>query len=333
MKRRIDLVREFRALVDEKSKESWGAIISKASEQSGTVSPDDSHSILVSLAKGLKQNSSGKRAVHPVRAAPLALDLLGNILDSSAVPFRTKAGAFGLVSRLGIDFASHLPTNSRKKHLDDLRAKFIKTCEDSLDSELDPQTVGFTCEAAGFFSLYAPELTEIVEENIRNRGGSFNALAVVQVSQYLSSVGFTDQDVWSILVERTVNDLGHFTPQNLASLLKVVPGEMMATNDMDRVYEYLSMQTGKMRLSDCIAIMEYVARNRSFIEASDSAAHLMYALQRRAKIVILTSPVKLPVTDISRITGALSSLQLLSPQSTRPLIHSAFLSPKLLGNS
>lgn len=331
MKRRSDLVREFRALVDGTSRESWGAVISRASEQVGTVSPDDSHSILVSLAKGLKQNVSGKRAVHPVRAAPLALDFLKNIFDSLETPFRTKAGAFGFVSRLGIDWSVHLPSSSRDQLMDDLRTRFSKSCETSLDSSLDPQTVGYSCEAAVFFSLHAPEFTDIVVDNIKNRGWSFPPLAIVQVSRYLAEVGFSNPAVWEVLIERTVISLSDFTAQNLSSFLKAVPGETIQTDSLERIYEHLSTQTGMMRLSDCISILESVAR---FRVNSDAMIDLVFAIQRRAKILIITSPSRLAISDFSRIASALSSMQLSSRiKEGKIFIQPSFSNPRLLGVS
>ena len=333
MKRRGELVREFRALVDGKSRDSWGAVISRACEQVGTVSPDDSHSILVSLAKGLKQNLSGKRAVHPVRAAPLALDLLKNIFESSETPFRTKAGAFGFVSRLGIDWSAHLPSRSRDQLMEALRARFAKSCETSLDSSLDPQTVGYSCEAAVFFALHAPEFTDIVSENIKNRGWSFPPLAIVQVSRNLAEVGFADPAVWEVLIERTVMSLPNFTPQNLSSFLKAVPGETINNDSLERIYEHLSTQTGMMRLLDCISILESVAR---FRVNSEAMIDLVFAIQRRAKLLIITSPSRLAISDFSRITCALSSLQLqLSSRikEGQTFIQPSFSNPKLLGVS
>ena len=327
MIRRTDLVKEFRALLEGKSrKTSWADLMDRTLADMGMITPNDSHSILVALSKALKP----RQQLHPVKAAPVALGLINRVLDSPEVAFRTKAGVFGLVNRLGIDWTRHLPEKSRDRAIDDLKHKFVESCESSMDSFVDPQAIGYACEAAVEFSLVSPEFTQIVAENLRNHIWSYPPLAVVQVARYLDLANESAPSTWEALIERTMSDLSSLTPQNLACLLRSTGHRISSLHDWEKICEYLSYHSGKMRLQDCLSFFECLSIGSPEVLRTDSAQRLVNSLQRRARVLIITSPVRVSFDDVLRICCSLEKLVHLGSRGT---IHSSINHFKLLGVS
>jgi hypothetical protein len=333
--RRTDIVREFRALLDGKSKNSWSNLIDKANVEMGMIDPNDSHTLLVTLAKCLKGHSPSKNVpVHPVKAAPLAIGLINRILDSADTAFRTKAGAFGLVNRLGIDWNKHLPEKNREHAFSDLKQKFMIACETAMDSSADPQSIGYACESAMYFSIHSDELNEIVIQNFRNNVWSYPPLALVQVAAYFHYINMSATDVWETLIDRIVSDLKSFTPQNLTNLLQSCGPRINALSDWERILGALASKSGTLRLRDCISVMESLALSGPDVITTEASRQIVDGIQRRAKILIVTSTVKVPVGDVLRIRSALERLhEFTLPHYGNVPVHSYFIHRELLGVS
>lgn len=301
-------MRAFRALADGESRNSFPDLLKRGMTEIGNTTPDDCHSILVSLSKTLKAHP---QFLHPVRVAPFALTLLDRIFSCSEASFRTKAGAFGLISRLGVDWNIHIPVEQRDRVTALLRERFTRTCENSMENSVDPQTLGYCCETALYFALSSEELTGIVCNKIADELWSFPPLAIVQVGKYLSAVSMKDSYIWEAICERVICDAKLFSPQNLVALLEPLLHHSKSRHDLvDRICSALVGRTSHLRLSDCLSILESFGDLRIDFFESKMVKELFDALQRRITVVVATSTKNVPLIDRTRISDSLRNLSI-----------------------
>lgn len=279
------------------------------------ITADDSHSILVSLAKGVK-NPDVK--LHPVAVAPVASTLILKILRSPQAEFRTKAGTFGLIGRLGVDWTKHVPASKRGEMLNQFRVAFQQECESALIDPyaVDTQSIGYCCESAMHLGLESEDFTKLVEERIVTDPSSFSALATVQISQYLSTQP-RHRAVWKQIADRVITDIDSFTPQNLERILNALTSVGFTSADLvERVSESLAHRTSMLRLSDCVSLLESV----SLLSGSSSNSSLFpfaRAIQRRMTVLIVTSQQRITSADVQRISSALMRLMIPSSEPLR----------------
>jgi hypothetical protein len=307
MNQRTSLVKAFRALADGKSKSTWGVVLTDAETQTGLIDPNDAHSILVSVAKSLKKPV---REVHPVRLAPLTISLVDRILTSSEASFRTKAGTFGLVGRAGIDWSKHVQASVRDEFFARLSSTFQSECEKHFSPSLDPQTIGYCCESALLLNLISPEFTQVVTECVKETP-FIPPLALVQIAQYLERVALNDPcDHWENIADRVISDIDSFSPQNLVSILQSIRSAGRLEPELvRRPAVHLAGKSGMLRLSDCVSLLESVSQT-SDISDSPEVFNLVRSIRRRGTVLIITSPKRIPHTQLVRLSAAMSRLAL-----------------------
>ena len=317
---RSDLVRSFRALADGKpSSVSWSDLISSTQSQVGLVTADDSHSILIAIAKAIKDPI---RPIHPVRVAPLAVSLIDRILTSTGTPFRTKAGTFGLIGRLGIDWTSHLPDATREATLTRFVETFKSECESGMGEPVDAQSLGFCCETANQLGLHSLELAGIVRHQLLADSRSIPALAIVQMAQFLTSYQ-RDRKAWRAITERVIGDTGSFTPQNIVMILDAMVQVGLTSHELiERVCHNIPARTSMMRISDCASILRSVALLGTAVDLTILGA-FANALQRRLTVLVVTSPTRVAVDDIRQISSDLRSLSISQSRPLASLISSS----------
>ena len=316
MNRRSELVRDFRALVDGKSKLSWASVIGKAERNIGLLSADDSHSILVSIAKSLK---APKKQVHPVKIAPLSLDLIKHIIHSTA-PFRTKANTFGFVSRLGIDWGRHLPSDHRDRVCSEFRDLFKVLCEAELSTLIDAQTIGYCAETALFLNVMSEEMTTIFERKILLESSTIPPLALVQISQYLSFAE-SQRNVWRAIASRIARDISSFTAQNLVSLLmSFLTSGKTSSELIEKVCVALPAISNTMVVSDCALALECVSLLASDAVCAEKLLFFSKAMQRRLTLQIVSNPSAILPSDIARILVSMQRLESPPTSILMPLI-------------
>ena len=307
---RSRLVKLFRNLGDGKLK-NWNEAIQLADTEIGLVTPDDAHSILVALSKGMKLH---RDSIHPVRVAPIAISLIDRILKSSESSFRTKAGTFGLIGRLGIDWNAHIPAAQRETTIERFKESFKSECETHLSQDatpLDHQALGYCCESSIFFGLSSDELTKLVEDRLVAYHYAFPPLAIVQVAQYLSSHQSKNERVWKCIAERVITGVETFTPQNLEKILLALVNVGFTSSDLiDRVCRSLSNRSSMMRLSDCISTIDSVALLSSGSASNSGLYDFGKAIQRRIVVLVVTSSNRIHISDIHRISSGLGRLMI-----------------------
>jgi len=320
---RGELVRSFRALCDGKRGRQWNELVDTLKSEMGMITADDSHSILVSLAKGVK-NPDVK--IHPVAVAPVASTLILKILRSPQAEFRTKAGTFGLIGRLGVDWTKHVPVTQREEMLHQFRVAFQQECESALTDPyaVDTQSFGYCCESAMNLGLESKDFTKLVEERIVNDPFSVSPLATVQISQYLSTQQ-PNRTVWKQIADRVISDIDSFTPQNLEFILNALTRVGFTSADLvKRASESLACRTSMLRLSDCVSLLESVSL-LSGASSNSSLFPFARAMQRRMTILIVTSHQRIRPADVQRISSAL--IRLMIPPS-EPLRSVSSMQPQ-----
>ena len=300
---RSKIVKLFRSLADGKS-DRWSDAIDEATNKIGIMTSQDCHSILISLNKAIKSN----HRIHPVRVACLANHLTNQILKSPDSSLRTKAGTLGLLTRIGIDWKSHLPKDMRDPTILQFSESF-KAIAPGIESEpIDVQSLGYLCDAAVYFDMYSPEFTHIIEQRVLKDYSHFPVLAIVQIAQYLARYPSTRKDVWRNIVDRILFDADNFTPQNFDKVLSgLVRVEFTSSVLVERVAEILSKRTDQMRLSDCVSI----ANSVSLLSTDDmDMKKFAKAIQRRSLVLLVTSPVRVSVGEIQKLSESMRRLMI-----------------------
>ena len=306
MVQRTSLVKAFRALVDAKSKSSWNTVVLEAEKNVGMIDANDAHSILVAIAKALK---SPVREIHPVRVAQFTIRLVDRILKSPDASFRTKAGTFGLVGRVGIDWSKHVSDAVQSNFFNELAASFKNECETHLTSSIDPQTIGYCCESAVLLNLFSDNLTSVVRDCLLSNP-FIPALALVQFSHYLEHICGED-DLWMNITERIMTDTESFTGQNLVAILASMRSNGFSNPDCIRnVCSHLKDKAGTLRFSDCVSLLESVSQSAGHVEDVADVYDLVRSIRRRATVLIITSPTRIPAHEIMRLSGALHALSI-----------------------
>jgi hypothetical protein len=255
-----------------------------------------------------------------VKVAPFAVSLLERILDHPETEFRTKAGTFGFISRLGVDWNVHLPLETRSHVTTFLKKRFMESCQSFLDVSIDPSTLGYCCDTAVHFGLQSDDFTAIAQSNVKDHLWSMQPLALVQTVQYLNSVCLEDAPLWEQVADRLVSDVDVFSVQNIVAILPAVIHRTPDTWDMiESVSKSVQRRSSHLRIKDCAALLESLSRVP--MEGSQ-AIGLVRAIQRRLTVLIATSPVRIPASDLMRISTCMSTIQVASRKS--PL--SAFIS-------
>jgi hypothetical protein len=249
----------------------------------GTLGVDDCHSILVSLSKLVKQH----RLMHPVRVAPLAADLVSRIIRSDA-DSRTKAGTFGLVSRLGIDWRSHSPEGG--EFLENLTADF-KTFMASAE-RIPPTSLGYCCEFAGFVGIHSPEFSEKVRKEFLECSRAYPVLATVQVAKYLA--GYDSEHMvlfWDSLGEHALIVSRDMTPQNAVDMLEILVSAPVRNKAqlVSKLSQQISPHSSYLRPHDCWRIAFAFQRLESELDVDDTRIQrLSRTLLRRMLLLTAT---------------------------------------------
>jgi len=331
---RSRLVRAFRAVGKPNKPRSLCIpirdLIRETESQIGTIPIDDCHSILVAISKMLKEPIKSSLAdfqirskhqrgelPHPVVIAPLASQLIRRIISSDA-PFRTIAGTFGLVNRLGIDWSHHLVADERKEFMAFIEAQFPIIIEHHLQGNmnLDLTALGYCCEAALELNISSLDFQHFVESVVKDWSGMFPPLALVQIVRYLSLCSAVDESIIQRLLDQIALHPESFTAQNLVLVLR----SMTATNTrdpnlLDSICLCLSGTVAKMRMSDCVSAVQSVAHLAD--NDMNHLPHLLRSIQRRCTVLTVTSTTPLPVSTAYTIMSSLNKLAMITGRSAQ----------------
>jgi hypothetical protein len=331
---RSRLVRAFRAIGKQNKPRSLRIpireLIRETETQIGTIPIDDCHSLLVAISKMTKEpiksslkdfqtrsEPQGGELPHPVVIAPLASQLVRRIISSDA-PFRTIAGTFGLVKRLGIDWSHHLVAKERKEFMAFVEAQFPLIIESHLQGHvsLDLAALGYCCEAALELNISSPDFQHYVESAVTYWSGTFPPLALVQILRYLSLCSAVDESIIQRLLDQVALHPDTFTAQNLVLVLQ----SMTATNTrdlnlLDSICLRLSENVAKMRMSDCVSAVQSIAHLAD--NDMNHLPHLLRSIQRRCTLLTVTSTTPLPVSTAYTIMSSLNKLAMITGRSTQ----------------
>lgn len=294
-------------------------MIEKTQSEIGLIPAEDSHSILLSIARGLKSNHT---RVHPVTVAPLCLSLIKRVIFSDDSPFRTKAGVFGFVSRLGIDWTRHLSCNMRETVIMEFCDAFKAVCESSASADVDSQALGFCAETAFLLGLECDELTAVLSEKMIQEALSMPPLALVQISKYLS-FHEPDLSVWESIAQRLERDIHSFSAQNLVSLLcSFQDSGVSCAHLIEKVCEFLPTSSATMGFNDCVSSLECISLADPYSIPSEKVVTFARSVQRRITILMVSSKSPVLSTQIARILESMKRLALPPISPLVPFISS-----------
>ena len=311
--RRSELVKLFRQMVVKPSKMTWPQLIRKADQSIGVLKSDDIHSILIALSKCLKVTHQHRRnllsvyvpRVHPVVVAPLTYRLISRVLTDPSSDPKTRAGIFGLIPRVGIDWNRHLPVNMRDECVDSFSQKFqAQWCD--VNGTIPPQSLGYCCDAAVYLNLKSSEFTHVVNEAIL--GQKFPTLAIVQCARYLSLNEDVPRNVWRELARQAISESNSFTPQNFIQLFQSFIRAKVSSYDLlIKMGRSIVDNTHMMRLSDCRELVECVVLlvEEKRLTEFDKFAQ---AIQRRAVVLCVTSAPHTHSRDMLKLSRSLQKL-------------------------
>jgi len=339
MKFRSKLVRSFRALIPDGRRSriaikrerniSLSELAKEALDSLPTMTVDDCHSILVSISKILKTKNPEKlflrsQNIHPVHLAPLAQGLLMSVLSlERAVSFRTRAGVFGLIHRLGIDWDKHVTGTQKERLRNHAREVLPVILEHHMTlpekEYIDATSLSYCCEAAVQLDLISKEFTKEVLKRFIADPCSFPPLATIQVAELISHDPDADEVFWDTMSERILANPGSFTVQNFVKMLQVLSSvEYRNTALLEVSCHSIRTNMSRMRLTDCISVSQSAAILADDNFSRETLYDFIRAVQRRATILIVTSHVSIPETLL--LSSTFRKLSTLIPPSSRDRI-------------
>jgi hypothetical protein len=228
--------------------------------------------------------------------------------------------SFGFLPRLSIDWETHIPTDKRESVRSFYREMFKISCEADFASHVDSQTLGYCAETALFLDLRSDEFVNVLKEKILNEAQCMPALAIVQISRFLTHEK-VDRNIWKSVALRISSDMGSFTAQNLVSLLGSFVNSGVTNFELiEKVCMTLSESSSKMRISDCACALNSISLLVTKSVSSHQLVKFSRSMQRRLSLLLVSSHSPDPPRQISLAIAALERLSLPLMSPLQPLI-------------
>jgi hypothetical protein len=270
-----------------------------------------------------------------VHLAPLAQEIVISLLSvKRAISFRTRAGVLGLIHRLGIDWHIHIPISDRDLLLSLARDSLPRIIEDHLSLEtrdtLDGTSLGYCCEAAVKLNVFSSEFIALIQEYFIEYPHKSPPLAVSQIVDLLSRrPDSVDRVFWESLVNKILASPGEYTPQNWIQILEGTTRAGYYNGDLlERACIELKSRTIRMRLSDCSrACRAITSMLYQFSIDPEILADFSRAVQRRATVLIVTSPTPVSISETLQLSSSFhrfAAMLSASDRSANYRIHNSF---------